>query len=179
VSSRDTSALRGSALISRPVEQFHRNAGRLLFSHFRRSSAHPLTVRSRARRRKSTSRPCATVTATPFRRDRCRRARGRRGSSCFGAADPEHQRRKKSTVFRHPQHFLARERRLGRSRRWDTVYLARRYRSGDSVSTVSRNDADTTLGFVNTAGGNIHPGRQPSTTPRRDGTYRLKARAYP
>lgn len=35
--------------------------------------------------------------------------------------------------------------------RWDTAYLGAEYRSGDSVSTISRSDPIRTLGFVNTA----------------------------
>src|SRR5712691_4447330 len=58
--------------------------------------------------------------------------------------------------------------------RWDTVYLGVDYRSGDSVSTVSRNDPIRTLGFVNTAGGNIIQDDAFNDTPR--DAYRLKAR---
>ncbi len=58
--------------------------------------------------------------------------------------------------------------------RWDTVYLGVDYRSGDSVSTVSRNDPIRTLGFVNTAGGKIIQDDAFNDTPR--DAYRLKAR---
>src|SRR5882762_6782319 len=58
--------------------------------------------------------------------------------------------------------------------RWDTVYLGADYRTGDSVSTVSRNDPIRTLGFVNTAGGNIIQDDAFNDTPR--DAYRLKAR---
>jgi hypothetical protein len=58
--------------------------------------------------------------------------------------------------------------------RWDTVYLGAEFRGGDSVSTVSRNDPIRTLGFVNTAGGNIIQDDAFNDTPR--DAYRLKAR---
>ena len=58
--------------------------------------------------------------------------------------------------------------------RWDTVYLGAEYRTGDSVSTVSRNDPVRTLGFVNTAGGNIIQDDAFNDTTR--DAYRLKAR---
>jgi hypothetical protein len=57
--------------------------------------------------------------------------------------------------------------------RWDTVYLGAEYRTGDSVSTVSRNDPIRTLGFVNTAGGNIVQDDAFKDTTR--DAYRLKA----
>src|SRR5882672_12362665 len=56
--------------------------------------------------------------------------------------------------------------------RWDTVYLGAEYRTGDSVSTVSRNDPIRTLGFVNTASKIIQDDAFNDTT--RD-AYRLKA----
>lgn len=56
--------------------------------------------------------------------------------------------------------------------RWDTVYLGAEYRSGDSVSTLSRNDPNRTLGFVNTASAIIPDDAFNDTT--RD-AYRLKA----
>ena len=58
--------------------------------------------------------------------------------------------------------------------RWDTVYLGAEYRSGDSVSTVSRNDPVRTLGFVNTASPNIIRDDAFNDTTR--DAYRLKAR---
>jgi hypothetical protein len=58
--------------------------------------------------------------------------------------------------------------------RWDTVYLGADYRTGDSVSTVSRNDPIRTLGFVNTASAIIQDDAFNDTI--RD-AYRLKARA--
>src|SRR5258706_293199 len=57
--------------------------------------------------------------------------------------------------------------------RWDTVYLGAEYRTGDSVSTVSRNDPVRTLGFVNTASAIIQDDAF-NDTPR--DAYRLKAR---
>jgi len=57
--------------------------------------------------------------------------------------------------------------------RWDTVYLGAEYRSGDSVSTVSRNDPIRTLGFVNTATPNIIQDDAFTDTTR--DAYRLKA----
>ncbi len=57
--------------------------------------------------------------------------------------------------------------------RWDTVYLGAEYRSGDSVSTVSRNDPIRTLGFVNTASPNIIQDDAFTDTTR--DAYRLKA----
>ena len=56
--------------------------------------------------------------------------------------------------------------------RWETVYLGAEYRTGDSVSTVSRNDPIRTLGFVNTASKIIQDDAFNDTT--RD-AYRLKA----
>jgi hypothetical protein len=56
--------------------------------------------------------------------------------------------------------------------RWDTVYLGVEYRTGDSVSTVSRNDPIRTLGFVNTASAIIQDDAF-DDTPR--DAYRLKA----
>jgi hypothetical protein len=56
--------------------------------------------------------------------------------------------------------------------RWDTVYLGADYRSGDSVSTVSRNDPIRTAGFVNTASAITLDDAFNDTT--RD-AYRLKA----
>ena len=56
--------------------------------------------------------------------------------------------------------------------RWDTVYLGADYRTGDSVSTVSRNDPIRTLGFVNTASA-IIPDDAFNDTAR--DAYRLKA----
>jgi len=58
--------------------------------------------------------------------------------------------------------------------RWDTVYLGAEYRSGDSISTVSRNDPVRTLGFVNTASPNIIQDDAFNDTTR--DAYRLKAR---
>jgi len=58
--------------------------------------------------------------------------------------------------------------------RWDTVYLGAEYRSGDSVSTVSRNDPLRTLGFVNTASPNVIQDDAFNDTAR--DAYRLKAR---
>lgn len=58
--------------------------------------------------------------------------------------------------------------------RWDTVYLGADYRTGDAVSTVSRNDPIRTLGFVNTASAIIPDDAFNDTT--RD-AYRLKAHA--
>jgi len=57
--------------------------------------------------------------------------------------------------------------------RWNTVYLGAEYRTGDSVSTVSRNDPIRTLGFVNTASAIIQDDAF-NDTPR--DAYRLKAR---
>jgi len=57
--------------------------------------------------------------------------------------------------------------------RWDTVYLGAEYRTGDSVSTVSRNDPIRTLGFVNTASPNIIQDDAFTDTTR--DAYRLKA----
>jgi hypothetical protein len=57
--------------------------------------------------------------------------------------------------------------------RWDTVYLGAEYRTGDSISTVSRNDPIRTLGFVNTATPNIIQDDAFNDTPR--DAYRLKA----
>jgi len=56
--------------------------------------------------------------------------------------------------------------------RWNTVYLGAEYRTGDSVSTVSRNDPIRTLGFVNTASAIIQDDAF-NDTPR--DAYRLKA----
>lgn len=42
-----------------------------------------------------------------------------------------------------------------RASRWDTVYLGGEYRTGESVSTASRDDPIKTLGRVNTASPNI------------------------
>src|SRR6266581_6767213 len=56
--------------------------------------------------------------------------------------------------------------------RWDTVYLGAEYRTGDSVSTVSRNDPIRTLGFVNTASKIVQDDAF-NDTPR--DAYRLKA----
>ncbi len=57
--------------------------------------------------------------------------------------------------------------------RWDTVYLGAEYRTGDSISTVSRNDPIRTLGFVNTASPNVIPDDAFTDTTR--DAYRLKA----
>ncbi len=57
--------------------------------------------------------------------------------------------------------------------RWDTVFLGLERRSGDSVSTVSRNDPIRTLGFVNTATPNIIQDDAFTDTTR--DAYRLKA----
>jgi hypothetical protein len=59
--------------------------------------------------------------------------------------------------------------------RWDTVYVGAEYRSGDSISTVSRSDPVRTLGFVNTATPNIVQDDAFTDTIR--DAYRLKARA--
>jgi len=56
--------------------------------------------------------------------------------------------------------------------RWDTVYLGADYRTGDSVSTVSRNDPIRTLGFADAASAIIPDDAFNDTT--RD-AYRLKA----
>jgi hypothetical protein len=58
--------------------------------------------------------------------------------------------------------------------RWDTVYFGAEYRTGDSISTVSRSDPIRTLGFVNTAAPNIIQDDAFNDTTR--DAYRLKAR---